>query len=129
MKIVDYTQPKLYKDSENKKWNLYYKVKYEGQEKWTPQKEYGKNYTLDRKSLNSIADLKKRETEFIKVMGALEHHLKAGVSIKVPETVKVAVEERIKETKKLALDENLKLFLRLKGYDKPILYVMEMLTT
>ncbi|TFF34413.1 tyrosine-type recombinase/integrase [Mucilaginibacter psychrotolerans] len=119
MKIIDYKEPKLYKDKDNKKWFILYSVKFEGDEKWLPLKEYGKGY-YPFTSRNKIADLQEREFQFRKVREAVLNHLKEGKSIKYPETIKSVNEAKIKESKKTAFDENFTLFLRLKGYDNPI---------
>jgi hypothetical protein len=80
MKIIDYNEPMHYKDKQNKKWCLYYQVKFEGSEKWKPQKEYSKNYWgKDPKSLDSIFGLEKREVAFYK---AITYFLMSKVSIK-----------------------------------------------
>jgi len=118
MKLFDYKEPYIYRDEDNKKWCVRYSIRYKGEQKFDPRKEYGRLYF--GMSLNTIKDLKKREKEFQKLVLLLEMDLKDGIDKKKPETLKAKIEEEIKEAKKFSFDENFNYYMKIKGYEKPI---------
>lgn len=118
MRKFEFKEPKLCKDKDNKKWFIRYSIKFEGETDFKPLKEYGRLYFS--KSLNSIADLKLREKEFVRLLLLVERDLKAGILTKVPESLKVIDEMASKEAIRCSYDECLKKYYDSKGYINPV---------
>ena len=113
-----YTKPKLYKDKDNKKWFVHYRIKYQGEENYIPIKEYGR-FHFDM-SLNTIANLKERDSKFQALLSLVERDLKNGNILNQPAKLKELDDKVAEAAKKYTYDENLQLYLRLKGYINPV---------
>jgi integrase len=113
-----YKEPYLYKDKkENKKWCIRYSIKYDGDDKFTPIKEYGEYYDIQ---LNKIKDLKERDKAARRLLTLVEDELADGVDIKKPETVIAFVKKQTEDKKKYTFDYCLDFYLKQKGYVNPI---------
>lgn len=73
----NFTEPRLYKDANNKRWCIRYSIKREGDSKYRYIKEYGGKYF--RYNLNLISDLKEREAKFQELLQLVKSDLIKGV--------------------------------------------------
>lgn len=113
-----FKEPKLYKDPENKKWCVRYSIKYPGDDKFIPLKEYGEIYLGE--SLNKIKVIKEREYKAYLVLQGVKADLADGIDKKQPSTVKAFVKKQTEDKNKYTFDYCLDFYLKQKGYINPI---------
>lgn len=113
-----YTEPKIYKDKDNKKWCIRYNLKYDESDETQYRKEFGKSYNI---KLNRIQELKVRSVEAEILKGMVADDLYKGIDPeKKEEQQKAKLLQKIKDAERFNFDYCLQVFLKEKGYLDPI---------
>lgn len=118
MTMFTYTEPYIAKDKSNKKWWIAYSVKYKGEIKAEPRKEYGKAYKLPI-PLNKIANEKDKRKEAERLMRLISDDLADGIDIKYPNKVKEIIQVQIKESLKYSYNDSVADYFQSLGFSNP----------